>query len=342
MYNINDGGDYLRKIVGAVLILSVFLLVSCSKAPEKSEEHFFAMDTYMTIEAYGDNSAECVSQARKRVETLEKLWSATDENSEIYAINHGKNPELSDETLDLLSFTLEMSAKTDGAFDATIYPVLTVWGFTADEHRVPDESELAELLEKVGYGKISADGNKITLEQGMMLDFGGAAKGYASDECAAIMRENGIKSAMINLGGNVYALGKRPDGNLWKIGIADPFGENSENAGIVAVSDRAVVTSGNYQRYFTQNGKTYGHIIDPKTGYPADNDLLSVTVVAEEGKLCDVLSTALFVMGRERAERFFRENGGFDMILIAKSGEIYITEGISENFTSDRKVCVIN
>ena len=299
------------------------------------------MDTYMKIEAYGENAENAVSQARARVEALEKLWSATDENSEIYAINHGENPELSAETLDLLSFTLEMSAKTDGAFDATIYPVLTAWGFTTDEHRVPDESELAELLKKVGYEKVLVDGNKISLERGMMLDFGGAAKGWASDECARIMRENGVKSALINLGGNVYALGKRADGNLWRIGVADPQSESAENAGIISVCDRAVVTSGSYQRYFTQDGKTYGHIIDTKTGFPADNDLLSVTIVAEEGKLCDVLSTALFVMGREQAEQFWQKNGGFEMILIEKSGEIYVTAGIAENFTSDKIVHII-
>lgn len=331
----------MRKISAILLVISAFLLTSCTKAPEKSEEYFFAMDTYMKIEAYGESAENAVSQARARVEALEKLWSATDENSEIYAINHGENPELSAETLDLLSFTLEMSAKTDGAFDATIYPVLTAWGFTTDEHRVPDESELAELLKKVGYEKVLVDGNKISLERGMMLDFGGAAKGWASDECARIMRENGVKSALINLGGNVYAVGKRADGNLWRIGVADPQSESTENAGIISVCDRAVVTSGSYQRYFTQDGKTYGHIIDTKTGFPADNDLLSVTIVAEEGKLCDVLSTALFVMGREQAEQFWRKNGGFEMILIEKSGEIYVTAGIAENFTSDKIVHII-
>ena len=331
----------MRKISAILLVISAFLLTSCTKAPEKSEEYFFAMDTYMKIEAYGENTENAVSQARARVEALEKLWSATDENSEIYAINHGENPELSAETLDLLSFTLEMSAKTDGAFDATIYPVLTAWGFTTDEHRVPDESELAELLKKVGYEKVLVDGNKISLERGMMLDFGGAAKGWASDECARIMRENGVKSALINLGGNVYALGKRADGNLWRIGVADPQSESAENAGIISVCDRAVVTSGSYQRFFTQDGKTYGHIIDTKTGFPADNDLLSVTIVAEEGKLCDVLSTALFVMGREQAEQFWQKNGGFEMILIEKSGEIYVTAGIAENFTSDKIVHII-
>lgn len=322
------------------IILAAILLTSCEKSPEKAEEHFFAMDTYMALEAYGENSEKAVSQARARVEELEKLWSATDENSEIYALNHGENPALSEETLDLLLFTLEMSAKTNGAFDATIYPVLTAWGFTTDEHRVPDEAELAELLKKIGYEKVSADGNKIALEQGMMLDLGAIAKGAASDFCAEIMRENGIDSALINLGGNVYALGTRPDGNLWKIGIANPLG--GENIGIIEVSGKAVVTSGSYQRYFTQDGKTYGHIIDPKTGYPADNDLLSATIIAEEGRLCDALSTALFVMGREEAEDFWRENGGFDMVLIDKNGEIYVTEGIAENFTSDGTVRIIN
>ena len=341
---ISKGGDTLkRRFLALISAFSIILLSSCANAPKKSDEHFFAMDTYMTIEAYGENADKAVREAKSSVIELEKLLSVNDENSEIYAVNHGENPELSKKTLDLVTFSLEIAEKTGGAFDPTVFPITAAWGFTTDEKRVPQREEIALLLKKVGYEKAFVSEKHVNVEEGMTLDFGGIAKGYASDKCAAIMRENGVKSALINLGGNVYAFGTRLDGNLWRIGVADPLGESAEdNAGVLSVSDRAVVTSGNYQRSFTQDGVVYGHIIDPKTGYPADSGLLSVTVVAADGTLCDALSTALFVMGKEKAADFFRENGGFDMILIDENGEIYITDGLRENFTSDRTVHIIN
>lgn len=331
-----------RRIFAIISAISAIMLTSCANSPKKAQEQFIAMDIYMTVEAYGENAEKAALEAKEAVVKLEKLLSVNDENSEIYAVNHGKSPDLSEETLDLITFSLNIAEKTHGAFDPTVYPITAAWGFTTDEKRVPESGEIASLLEKVGYEKAAVSGKKVVLQEGMTLDFGGIAKGYASDKCAEIMRENGVESAIINLGGNVYALGKRPDGNLWRIGVADPSGEGAEDrVGLLSVSDCAVVTSGNYQRCFTQNGITYGHIIDPKTGYPADNNLLSVTVVAADGTLCDALSTALFVMGLEEAEKYCCENGGFDVILIAKDGEIHITEGLSDKFTSDRKVIVI-
>ena len=332
-----------RRFLAIISVFSAILLSSCANAPRKSEEHFFSMDTYMTLEAYGENGENAVRKAKECVIELEKLLSVNDENSEIYALNHGENPVLSQETLDLTRKSLEYAAKTNGAFDPTVYPITAAWGFTTGEKRVPDSGEIALLLEKVGYEKVSAEGKRVVLNDGAELDFGGIAKGYASDKCAEIMRENGIKSAILNLGGNIYALGKRPDGNLWRVGVADPLGESAEdNAGILSVSDRAVVTSGNYQRGFTQNGVVYGHIIDPKTGYPAESDLISVTIISPDGTLCDALSTALFVMGKEKAADFYRENIGFDIVLITKNGEIFVSEGIYNNFTSDRRFSVIN
>ena len=339
----SKGGENLkRKFLAAICAFSAIFLTSCSNSPKKSEERFFAMDTYMTIEAYGENAEKSVREARERVLELEKLVSVNDNNSEIYALNNGESPDLSRDTLELTRKALEFAAKTNGAFDPTVYPITAAWGFTTGETRVPDGGEIALLLEKVGYEKVSVSGKKVVLQGGAELDFGGIAKGYASDKCTEIMRNHGVNSALINLGGNVYALGKRPDGDLWRIGVADPLGESAEdNVGILSVSDCAVVTSGNYQRGFTHNGTAYGHIIDPKTGYPAESDLISVTTISPDGTLCDALSTALFAMGREGAEQFYRENGDFDVIMIDENGEIFVSEGISGTFSSERKVNVI-
>lgn len=339
----SKGGESLkRKFLAVICAFLAIFLTSCSNSPKKSEERFFAMDTYMTIEAYGENAEKASLEAKECVVGLEKMVSVNDKNSEIYALNHGENPDFSRDTLELTRKSLEFAAKTNGAFDPTVYPITAAWGFTTGEKRVPDGGEIERLLEKVGYEKVSVSGEKIALKGGAELDFGGIAKGYASDKCAEIMRNHGVNSALINLGGNIYALGKRPDGELWRIGVADPLGENAEdNVGILSVSDCAVVTSGNYQRDFTQNGITYGHIIDPKTGYPAENDLLSVTIISPNGTLCDALSTALFTMGREGAELFYRENGDFDVIMIAENGEIFISEGLCGAFSFNRKVNVI-
>lgn len=317
------------------LIIICILLTACSgSAPEEYSYDFFAMDTFMRISAYGGNAEEGVKAAARRIAELEKKLSVTDEQSEIYAVNHNGSAEVSPETAELISFALETAKRTDGALEPTIYPVLSAWGFTTDNKRVPSAAELSELLEKVGYERVSVEGNTVSLGEDMMIDTGAVAKGFAGDETERILRESGVTSALIDLGGNIQLIGSKPDGSGWRLGLKDPAGEG--NIGVLTVSDCAVVTSGNYERFFTAgDGTVYGHIIDPESGYPADNGLLSVTVIANEGRLCDSLSTALFVMGEEKALEYWRKNNNFDVILITENAEILITEGIADKFRLD-------
>ena len=187
--------------------------------------------------------------------------------------------------------------------------------------------------------------NVVILPDGMQLELGAVGKGYTADIISELLKGQGVTSALLDLGGNIQAVGTKPDGSDWRIGLKNPEGEGS--LGVLSISDCAVVTSGNYERYFTgEDGKIYGHIIDPKTGRPAESGLLSVTVIAPEGKLCDALSTSLFVMGCDKAAEYWREYQDFEMILITEDGEIHLTEGIKDKFTlesdySDRKVNVI-
>lgn len=317
------------------LPIILLLLTACSGgAPEEYSCDFFAMDTLMSLTAYGKNAEKSVKAAAGRIAELTLMLSVTDENSELSAINRGGTAEVSAETAELISFALDIAAKTDGSLDPTIYPVLRAWGFTADENRVPAPEELSELLENVGHERVRVDGNTVTLGEGMMLDLGAVAKGYAGDETERILRENGVTSALINLGGNIQLIGTKPDGSDWRLGLKDPAGDG--NIGVLTVSDCAVVTSGSYERCFTaEDGTVYGHIIDPESGLPVDNGLLSVTVIADEGKLCDALSTALFVMGEERALEFWRENKSFGAILITDNAEVIITDNISDRFALD-------
>ena len=331
----------MRKRILPLCLCLLLLLCGCfnTQMSEKSEEYsisFFAMDTYITFTAYGKKAESALARAQDKILELERLWSVTDENSDIYAINHAKGQatEVDGETAALLDFALRMAERTNGALDITVYPILAAWGFTTEEYRIPLKQEITDLLSLVGYENVIRNGNTVQLAVGSMLDFGAVGKGYAGDAAADVLRKNGITSAFLNLGGNVQTVGSKPDGADWRIGVQDPIG--SGIVGVLQVSDLAVVTSGAYERYFIgEDGKQYGHIVDPATGHPAQNGLLSVTVIAKEGKLCDALSTALFVMGVERAVEYWRQNQDFDMILITESGDIYLTDGVSENFMVD-------
>lgn len=326
----------LWKKLAAFLLAGV--LTGCS-APAKEmqqpvERSLFAMNTYMTFTAYGEDAQAALQEAEECIQQVEGLWSVTDEDSEIYQANHsgGQPVTVSEETAQIISFALEMAQRTGGALDPTIYPVLTAWGFTTDSKQVPSQQRITRLLEQVGYDRIRLNGTELTVPDGMELDLGAVGKGYTADLVTEILRRHGVSSALISLGGNIQAIGSRPDGSDWRLGIRAPW--ESGNLGVLTVSDAAVVTSGGYENYFDdEQGNIYWHILDPSTGYPADSGLQSVTIVGREGKMCDALSTALFVMGAQSAEQYWRENGGFEMLLVTDSGEILITEGIAENFT---------
>ncbi len=323
-----------KPLLSLFMAASAALTLSGCRSEESSAVNFFAMNTIMSISADGENADAALKQAQSRITGLDRLWAVTDPDSELSRLNSGKQAAVSPETAELLRFSLDIAEKTEGALDPTIYPVLTAWGFTLDENRVPDKSEIAALLERVDYRNIRIDGGTVSLKNNAMLDFGAVAKGYAGDEAAKILRETGITSALINLGGSITTIGKKPDGTDWKIGVKNPL--DSGNVGTLALSDLSAVTSGAYERYFTaEDGTVYGHIIDPATGHPADNDLLSVTIVSENAALCDALSTALFVMGSEKAQRFYRENGsamGFDIILITRNKEVIVSAGLNDRF----------
>ena len=326
------------SIILAAVCMAAFC--SCSfggtneEAAQKTE--FFAMDTYMSVTAYGEGAENAVTLAKDEVQRLDKMWSVTDENSEIYAVNGGGEVTVSSETANLISFMLDMAKRTGGALEPTLYPVVKAWGFTGGENRVPSGDEIQQLLKNVGYEKVSLSGNTVTLPEGVMLDTGAVGKGYASDKAAQVLKENSVKSALVDIGGNIVLVGRKPDGEDWKIGVRDPDGDGV--VGIISASNCAIVTSGAYERNFTAaDGTVYGHIIDPKSGAPVDNDILSVTVIASEGRLCDALSTALFVMGKDGAAEHWRTHKDFEMIMLCKDGQAYVTEGIKDRFEADEE-----
>jgi thiamine biosynthesis lipoprotein len=296
---------------------------------------FFAMDTYMTITAYGENAEAAVERAQERIEELDKMLSTGDEDSEVSTLNRDGEGILSEDAFYLMSRAMEICEMTDGAFDPAIYPLMEKWGFTTGDYQVPDEKEIKDLLEYISPDDIllDKDTRSVSFEkEGMEIDFGGIAKGYASAEVMQIFEEYNVSCGIVSLGGNVQVYRCKSDGSPWRIALQDPDSED-EYLGVLEIEDKAVITSGGYERYFEQDGQTYHHIIDPATGYPAENGLKSVTIISDDGVLADGLSTALYVMGAERAKEFWSAHSdAFDVILLADNGEMYVSEGVKDDF----------
>lgn len=338
------------KRVLCCLFAAVMALGLCGCGKQEKSRTVYAMDTVMEFRVYGKETEAALTALERRVQELENLLSRTKETSEVSALNRagGQETEVSGETWNLLAAAREAAQVTGGAFDVTIAPVASAWGFTEESFRVPSQEELDTLLPLVGAGNISLARNGDTylaaLQPGQAVDLGGIAKGYASDCMADVLLECGIESGYAALGGNVLAWGAKPDGSDWRIGVKDP-NNTAALTGVLALQNAYAVTSGGYERCFTENGKTYHHIIDPATGYPAESDLVSVTIVMDwngeklggksgNGTLCDVLSTALFVMGEEAALDFWRSGVyDFDAVLVTADGRVLTTDGLAQRFT---------
>ncbi len=331
-----------KRIISTLAVLAamtgVVLLALYGQATRAEEQAYtkdmFAMDTYFALKVYGPEGETALELCQEKVLELESAMSVTRDDSDVTRYNNNESQTVGWDTYTLVERALELCEETDGALDITLYPVQQAWGFTTDVRRVPGEQELKELLGKVDYQKLDVrivDGYGTIGIGDAQIDLGAVAKGYTGDCLLNILKEQGVASAMLDLGGNVQVLGSKPDGSLWKVAVRNPL-DTSSAIGVLEVTDKAVITSGSYERYFEENGKRYWHILDPKTGYPAESGLVSVTVVGDSGVRCDGLSTALFVMGKEKAVEFWRKAGDFEMLLVTESGELFITEGLQETF----------
>ncbi len=308
-----------------------------SKPVEMSSTTFFAMDTVMDIQINGDEAL--LSEAEQMVTNLEDRLSVTNANSEIGKINSDKIGRLSADSAEILNGGLEVCKDTDGALDLSIYPVLKEWGFTTGEYAVPSDEKIKELLSDVDYSKIQISENEdgtedVVIPENMEIDLGSVVKGYTGQELSDFFKDNGVDSALINLGGNVQCLGKKNNTDPWKIAIKSPFLDSKTGIlGVLSAYDTAIVTSGGYERYFEEDGEIYWHIIDPSTGKPAKNGLASVTIIADDGLRCDALSTALFVKGLDGAISYWKDHKDFDAILVTEDEQVFITPGLENNFS---------
>ncbi len=326
----------MRKTACLLLLIFPLVLCACSETEYKRSD-FFTMDTYAFVVADTDDE-KVLSDVKNEVLRIEKILSATYEGSEIQNV-FSENTEISDETKMLLEKADGISRNTNGFFDYTLGQLIKLWDINDEKNEVPDNEKIIEALSDCGYENIFfSDGEIISQNRNILIDLGAIAKGYAGQKVCEMLKERGVENAAVSLGGNITVIGasNEADGG-WDVGIKNPFDDSSEIVGTVFVSDKTVSVSGSYERFFEKDGVKYNHIFDRRTGYPSDSDLSSVAVICEDGALADALSTALFVMGYEKALEFYSsEIYQFEAVFCKNDGTVYVTDGIFDNFTPQK------
>lgn len=317
--------------ITALLTATVLFLSGCSFADKRQDLTYTdtLFDTVIKIQILDSVDEEVLEGCKELCQKYDTMFSNRIEDSEISKINNAKgNPvEVSAETLTLIETGIYYSELSDGAFDITISPVSTLWDFKSEPPAVPSEDTIADAVSHVDYHSIIIEGNTVRLtdpEAG--IDVGALAKGFIADQLKEYLKEEGVKHALINLGGNVLALGTKLDGSDYNIGIQKPFDESGEPITSVKISDQSVVTSGIYQRYFQQDGKLYHHILDPKTGYPCENSLYSVSIITDSSLTADALSTTCFLLGYEKGMELINQLDDTDALFITNDNEIHYSD----------------
>jgi FAD:protein FMN transferase len=304
---------------------------------ESTSKTFIALGTMNTIQAFGSKNHRAVDMAADRVCEISDRMSVYHKGSDISRLNAraGMGPQtIQADTLSLLALARQYSQLTADSFDCTLRPLTALWNIGKSGMNIPSAEEIMASLKLTGYEDLAVYPEKSAAElmrHGMSVDLGGIAKGYAGDEVRRILTENGVTSALINLGGNIVTLGNNPDGSLWTIGIQNPLRPRGESLFSLECSDCSVVTSGSYERFFIKDSKRYHHILDPRTGYPAQSSILSVTVLCPSGVHADALSTALFVLGLKQYAEFgslLLQNASAEAVYITERLELFLTPGL--------------
>lgn len=327
--------------LGAV-VLVVYLASRESGGEPKGTYHsptVYAMDTILDITIQGRTTEQAKADAEAAIELAHKIEAETSQfkaQSDVSKINAqaGIAPvPVSENTLLIVKTALDYSKQMNGAFDVTVAPVVKLWGFYDQKFRVPSEQEITEALSRVGYQKVSLDeANKTVMltEKGMAMDLGGIAKGFAVGEMVELLKERGVKHALVNFGGAIGALGKRVDGKKWVIGIKDPRGKGGDLVGEIEVEDDFVSSSGDYERYFMKDGKRYFHIFDPSTGRNP-TEVISTTVVGPNAMLADTL-TKILVMGRDEGLEFMKSHPDYEALVIDSAGKTFVTPNMDDKY----------
>ncbi|APF27196.1 apbE family protein [Clostridium sporogenes] len=325
-----------------ILLLCICLplvFVGCdSKSEEPVSRETYLMGTIINIKAYGKNADKAVQASVDKISDIENKMSLNISTSEINKINKnaGIAPvKVSKNTFDVVKASLIYSEKTKGSFDITVEPLVSIWGIGTDKARIPSKDEINNALKLINYKDVVTNEKESTImlkRKGQAIDLGAIAKGYTADELKKVLLNYNVSSAFLNLGGNIYVLGNKPDKTPWKIGVQNPLEPRGDYLGIVSVSDKSVVTSGNYERFFERNGKRYHHIFDTKTGYPAEKGLISVSIISDKSIDGDALSTSVYTLGLDEGKKLIESLKDVEAVFVTEDKKVYTTSGLKDTF----------
>ncbi len=336
-----------HKLFTVLFTLSALLIVflgGCDNTPAQSAQTEpirrtnLIIGTVVDIAVFDKKDEKTLDDAMLKISAYDKIFNSHIEDSEVSAFNQLKENtpfQLSDDLDSAIKTSLKYAQASNGLLDISIYPVSHLWQFSSDNPHVPDKQTLDNALLSVGYQHIIYDESAKTIQKtdaNSGIDLGSVAKGYIADKLAAYFEEQGVKHALINLGGNVYAVGTKPDGSDWTIGIQKPFDPTGTVLGTIKAADKAIVTSGIYERQFIEDDIAYHHILDPKTGYPMNNELTGVSIISSSATNADALSTTVFMLGVEKGLDFIENTPDTEAIFILKDNTIMLSSGIINNF----------
>lgn len=344
---------YKRKKHMSCLILAAILITSCIFPLTGCNNELtlttpisitdYKLNTYVQISSYTNVKKDIISEAVSLCDYYEHIFSRTLATSELYKVNNKETTTLSDELYELIETGLEYSRISDGAFDITIGSVSRLWDFTSDSPVVPDASLISNALAYVDYTKVTLstdeDGtHHIDMPDGFCIDLGAVAKGYIADKIKTFLVDNGVKSAIINLGGNVLCIGEKKKNTDFTIAVKKPFSDTGEYMELLNINDSSVVSSGTYERYFySADGTFYHHILNPKTGYPYESVLCDVTIISHESTVGDCLSTTCFVLGADKGMELIESLDGIEAIFMKNDGTKLYSSGASSYIQNQNK-----
>ncbi|MDF2674185.1 MAG: putative thiamine biosynthesis protein [Clostridiales bacterium] len=323
-----------------IFLPTILLFSSCNKnnLSEPVSKTEFVLGTVCTITLYDKAPDQAFEESFKKLKEIEDKMTINAPGSEVDAVNNASGVEyikLSDETFYVIKEGKNYSELSGGIFDISVGPMVKLWNIGTDSARVPTQEEIDGKLPLIGYKNILLNEKEKSVmlkDKAMLIDLGGVAKGYAADEVKKILKDNGVKSAIINLGGNVLTIGENTQGRPWRVGIQNPDATRGDYVGTVQVTDQTIVTSGIYERYFVADSKHYHHMLNPFDGYPFENNLASVTIITDVSMVADAFSTSVFGKGLDEGMQYVSEQKNMEAIFVTRDNQVYITPGLKDNF----------
>ncbi|AAO35613.1 FAD:protein FMN transferase [Clostridium tetani] len=332
-----------KSLIYLIIFSLIFMLVGCNKEEKVITKENYLLDTLIQLKAYGKNSEKATNEAMDAISDIDDIMSPTKPTSDVVKINNNAGKDfvkINENTLEVIKTSIKYSKLSKGNFDITVGPLVKLWGIGTENARVPSKEEIDTTLKLINYENVLIDekNKSIKLKSPKeAIDLGGIAKGFAGDKAREILENKGIKSAYLNLGGNIVTIGNKTDGTPWNIGIQDPLSDRGEYFGIVRVSNKSVVSSGNYERFFIKDNKRYHHILNTKTGYPSESGILSSTIISDKSIDGDALSTITFILGLEKSMEIIENIDGVDAIFVTTDKKVHTTSNIAKDFKLSSK-----